>query len=49
MATSDSTASLHSLINRMHTFREVVHLTPPNKQARRDVGFLSAPPVFFSQ
>ncbi|KIM45052.1 hypothetical protein M413DRAFT_441700 [Hebeloma cylindrosporum] len=37
IATSDSTASLHPLINSAHVFKEVVHVTAPNKDARRDI------------
>ena len=38
LATADSTASLHSLINSFHIFKDVIHVSPPNKEARRDVG-----------
>ncbi|PPQ77199.1 hypothetical protein CVT25_011045 [Psilocybe cyanescens] len=37
LATSDSTASLHSFVNSAHLFKEIVHVTPPNKDARRDI------------
>ncbi|KAF8971068.1 P-loop containing nucleoside triphosphate hydrolase protein [Flammula alnicola] len=37
LATADSTASIHSFINSAHVFKEVVHVTPPNKDARRDI------------
>ncbi|KAH9485161.1 Peroxisome biosynthesis protein PAS1 [Psilocybe cubensis] len=37
LATSDSTASLHPFINSSHIFKEVVHVTPPSKDARRDI------------
>ncbi|KAF8160874.1 P-loop containing nucleoside triphosphate hydrolase protein [Crassisporium funariophilum] len=37
LATAESTASLHSLINSSHVFKEVVHVTAPNKDARRDI------------
>ena len=38
LATAESTASLHSLINSFHIFKEVIHISPPNKEGRRDVG-----------
>jgi peroxin-1 len=37
LATADSTASIHSFLNSAHIFKEIVHVTPPNKDARRDV------------
>jgi peroxin-1 len=37
IATSVSTTSIHPLLNSMHLFKEVVHIQPPNKHARRDV------------
>ncbi|KAJ3508041.1 hypothetical protein NLJ89_g5972 [Agrocybe chaxingu] len=37
VATADSTASIHSFLNSAHIFKEVVHVTPPNKEARRDI------------
>ena len=39
LATAESTASLHSLINSFHVFKEVIHLIAPNKEGRRDVGY----------
>ena len=38
LATAGSTASLHPLINSFHIFKEVIHVTTPNKEGRRDVG-----------
>lgn len=38
IATANSTTSLHSFISGAHVFKEVVNLTPPNKQARKQVG-----------
>jgi peroxin-1 len=43
MATAESTASLHSLINAFHIFKEVIHVSPPNKEGRRDVGSQKPP------
>lgn len=40
LATAPSSAALHPLIGSAHIFEEVVNVTPPNKDARRDVGFL---------
>lgn len=37
LATAESTSSIHSLINSAHAFKEIIHVTPPNKEARRDV------------
>ncbi|CAA7259159.1 unnamed protein product [Cyclocybe aegerita] len=37
LATADSIASIHSFLNIAHVFKEVVHVTPPNKEARRDI------------
>ncbi|KAJ3562418.1 hypothetical protein NP233_g9586 [Leucocoprinus birnbaumii] len=37
LATATSTASIHPLLNSMHLFKEVVHVQPPNKEARRDI------------
>ncbi|KAF9453962.1 AAA-domain-containing protein [Macrolepiota fuliginosa MF-IS2] len=37
IATAASTSSIHSLLNNMHLFKEVVHVQPPNKDARRDI------------
>ncbi|KDR75275.1 hypothetical protein GALMADRAFT_226942 [Galerina marginata CBS 339.88] len=37
LATADSTASLHSFINGAHVLKEIVHVAPPNKDARRDI------------
>ncbi|KAF9482195.1 AAA-domain-containing protein [Pholiota conissans] len=37
LATADSTASVHSFLNSAHIFKEIVHVTPPNKDARRDI------------
>ncbi|KAF8895717.1 P-loop containing nucleoside triphosphate hydrolase protein [Gymnopilus junonius] len=37
LATAESTSSIHPLINTAHVFKEVVHVTPPNKEARRDI------------
>ncbi|KAF8813732.1 AAA-domain-containing protein [Phlegmacium glaucopus] len=37
LATAESTASLHSLINSFHIFKEVIHVTTPNKEGRRDI------------
>ncbi|KXN87354.1 Peroxisome biosynthesis protein PAS1 [Leucoagaricus sp. SymC.cos] len=37
IATAASTASVHHLLNSMHVFKEVVHVQPPNKDARRDI------------
>ena len=38
LATAPSAASLHPLISTAHVFEEVITVTPPNKDARRDVG-----------
>lgn len=35
LATAISTASLHSLVNSSHIFKEVINLHPPNSNARR--------------
>ncbi|KIK68962.1 hypothetical protein GYMLUDRAFT_80351 [Collybiopsis luxurians FD-317 M1] len=37
LATAPSSASLHPLTNAAHIFEEVVNVTPPNKNARRDI------------
>lgn len=37
LATAESTASLHPLINSLHIFTEVIHVTTPNKEGRRDM------------
>ncbi|KAF9047391.1 P-loop containing nucleoside triphosphate hydrolase protein [Panaeolus papilionaceus] len=37
MATAESTKSLHSLVTSSHIFKEVVHVTPPNKAARQEI------------
>ncbi|KAJ3908233.1 P-loop containing nucleoside triphosphate hydrolase protein [Lentinula edodes] len=37
LATAPSSAALHPLIGTAHVFEEVVNVTPPNKDARRDV------------
>ncbi|KAJ3813169.1 P-loop containing nucleoside triphosphate hydrolase protein [Lentinula aff. lateritia] len=37
LATAPSSAALHPLIGTAHVFQEVVNVTPPNKDARRDV------------
>ncbi|KAF5351610.1 hypothetical protein D9756_007497 [Leucocoprinus leucothites] len=37
IATAASTTSIHPLLNSMHLFKEVVHVQPPNKDARRDI------------
>ncbi|KAJ3749282.1 P-loop containing nucleoside triphosphate hydrolase protein [Lentinula detonsa] len=37
LATAPSPAALHPLINTAHIFEEVVNVTPPNKNARRDI------------
>ncbi|KAF9070811.1 P-loop containing nucleoside triphosphate hydrolase protein [Rhodocollybia butyracea] len=37
LATAPSSAALHPLINTAHIFEEVVNVTPPNKDARRDI------------
>lgn len=37
LATAPSSAALHPLISTAHIFEEVVNVTPPNKDARRDV------------
>ncbi|KAL0577747.1 Peroxisome biosynthesis protein pex1 [Marasmius crinis-equi] len=37
LATAPSAAALHPLISAAHIFEEVVTVTPPNKDARRDI------------
>ncbi|GAW05575.1 AAA-domain-containing protein [Lentinula edodes] len=37
LATAPSSAALHPLIGTAHVFEEVVNVTPPNKDARRDI------------
>ncbi|KAG7090976.1 hypothetical protein E1B28_010043 [Marasmius oreades] len=37
LATAPSAAALHPLISTAHIFEEVVNVTPPNKDARRDI------------
>ncbi|KJA20005.1 hypothetical protein HYPSUDRAFT_204070 [Hypholoma sublateritium FD-334 SS-4] len=37
LASIDSTSSIHSFVNSAHVFKEIVHVTPPNKDARRDI------------
>ncbi|ESK93670.1 likely peroxisomal biogenesis aaa atpase pex1 [Moniliophthora roreri MCA 2997] len=37
LATAPSAAALHPLISTAHVFEEVVSVTPPNKDARRDI------------
>ncbi|KAK1229140.1 Peroxisome biosynthesis protein pex1 [Marasmius sp. AFHP31] len=37
LATAPSAASLHPLISTAHIFEEVITVTPPNKDARRDI------------
>ncbi|PPQ98400.1 hypothetical protein CVT24_004079 [Panaeolus cyanescens] len=37
VATAESTKSLHSLVTSSHIFKEVVHVTPPNKAARQEI------------
>ena len=43
LATAESTASLHSLTNSFHIFKEVIHVTTPSKEGRRDVGSQKLP------
>ncbi|KAI0701334.1 AAA-domain-containing protein [Cytidiella melzeri] len=37
MACAESSATIHPRLNAAHIFTEVVHLKPPNKDARRDI------------
>ncbi|KAJ3776971.1 P-loop containing nucleoside triphosphate hydrolase protein [Lentinula raphanica] len=37
LATAPTSAALHPLITSAHIFEEVIHVTPPNKDARRDI------------
>ncbi|EKM80755.1 hypothetical protein AGABI1DRAFT_105706 [Agaricus bisporus var. burnettii JB137-S8] len=37
IATAVSTATLHPLLNTTHLFKEVVHIKPPNKDARKEI------------
>ncbi|XP_006460876.1 hypothetical protein AGABI2DRAFT_150706 [Agaricus bisporus var. bisporus H97] len=37
IATAVSTAALHPLLNTTHLFKEVVHIKPPNKDARKEI------------
>ncbi|KAH6914246.1 peroxisome biogenesis factor 1 [Coprinopsis sp. MPI-PUGE-AT-0042] len=37
IATASSVAALHPRLNSSHLFREVVHVRPPNRDARRDM------------
>ncbi|KAJ3929049.1 MAG: P-loop containing nucleoside triphosphate hydrolase protein [Lentinula lateritia] len=37
LATAPSSAALHPLIGTAHVFEKVVNVTPPNKDARRDI------------
>lgn len=37
VATAESTADLHPYLTSGHVFKEVVHVTPPNKDARKQV------------
>lgn len=52
IGTAESTTALHPLLSSLHLFAEVVHVKPPNKDARRDVSsFMSGcsePSKYFS-
>ncbi|THG97215.1 hypothetical protein EW026_g4735 [Hermanssonia centrifuga] len=37
LASAESTAAIHPRLNTAHVFREVIHLKPPGKDARRDI------------
>ncbi|TFK44456.1 P-loop containing nucleoside triphosphate hydrolase protein [Crucibulum laeve] len=37
IATASSSSALHPLLNSTHIFKEVIHVKPPNKDARRDI------------
>lgn len=37
LAAAESQAALHPLLNSSHIFKEVVHLKPPSKDARKEV------------
>ena len=37
LATAESQAALHPLLSTLHVFKEVFHLKPPDRKARKEV------------